>query len=284
MATTTTEQIIREAPETEALRLGLVETARAMPMPQLPAFQVAGMSPSQQAAISRGQQGIGSYIPYTTAAGQGYNYAQELLSPEAIDQYMSPYQQQVIDAAMMNINRQNAIQQQNLQSQAIRSGAFGGSREGVQRAVLGRGLAETQQTTLANLLNQGYQNASNRALQSAIATGQIAQGIGSLGQTVQGLGQQDVSFLYGLGQQEQAQRQRELDALRSSNLQNAMLPYQHLSFVSDIQKGLPSSQSALITQNVPSPSVFQQVGGLAMGLGSTFAGYNAMNKASAGIA
>jgi hypothetical protein len=264
--------------------MGLVETARALPMPRLPAFEVAGLSPIQQQAIARGQQGIGSYIPYTTAAGQGYNYAQALLSPEAIGEYMSPYQQEVIDAAMMNINRQGAIQQQNLQSQAIRSGAFGGSREGVQRAALGRGLAETQQTTMANLLNQGYQNASNRALQSAIATGQIAQGIGALGGQIQGLGQQDVSFQYGLGQQEQGQRQRELDALRSSNVQNAMLPYQHLSFVSDIQKGLPSSQSALITQNVPSPSMFQQVGGLAMGVGSTLAGFNAMNKSGAGVA
>lgn len=278
MATTSTEQIIREAPEVEALRMGLVETARALPMPKLPAYQVAGMSPIQEAAIARGQQGIGAYIPYTTAAGQGYNYAQQLLSPEAISQYMSPYQQQVIDAAMMNINRQGDIARQNMQAQAVRAGAFGGSREGVQRGVLDRALAETQQTTLANLLNTGYQNASNRALQSAIATGQIAQGIGALGATTQALGQQDVSFLYGLGQQEQAQRQRELDALRSSNLQNAMLPYQHLSFVSDIQKGLPSSQSALITQNVPAPSVAQQLTGLVGGTAATVAGINALNR------
>jgi hypothetical protein len=278
MATTTTEQIIREAPETEAMRLGLAQTARAIPMPQLPAFEVAGLSPIQREAIARGQQGIGSFVPYTTAAGQGYNAAQEMLSPEAIKQYMSPYQQQVIDAAMMNIQRQGDIAQQNMQSQAVRAGAFGGSREGVQRANLARGLAETQQSTIANLLNQNYNQASQRALQSAITTGQIAQGIGSLGAQVQNLGQQDVSFQYGLGQQEQGQRQREMDALRNSNVQQAMLPYQHLGFVSDIQKGLPSSQSALITQNVPAPSVVQQVGGLLTGVGGTLGGINAMSK------
>lgn len=278
MATTTTEQIIREAPETEAMRLGLAQTARSVPMPELPAYQVAAMSPSQRAAIARGQQGIGSFVPYTTSAGQGYNYAQQLLSPEAIQQYMSPYQQNVIDAAMTNIQRQGDIAQQNMQSQAVRAGAFGGSREGVQRANLARGLAETQQSTMANLLNQNYNQASQRALQSAIATGQIAQGIGSLGSLVQNLGQQDVSFLYGLGQQEQGQVQRELDALRNSNVQQAMLPYQHLGFVSDIQKGLPSSQSALITQNVPTPSVAQQAIGLVQGVGGTAAGINAMSK------
>lgn len=278
MATTSTEQIIREAPEVEALRMGLVETARALPMPTLPAYQIAGMTPTQQAAVTRGQQGIGAYVPYSTAAGQGYNMAQGMLAPEAISQYMSPYQQQVIDAAMTNIQRQGDIARQNMQAQAVRAGAFGGSREGVQRGVLGRALAETQQSTLANLLNQNFNQASQRALQSAIATGQIAQGIGSLGEQVQRLGQQDVSFLYGLGQQEQGQRQRELDALRASNLQQSMLPYQHLSFVSDIQKGLPSSQSAFITQNQPSPSMFQQIGGLATGIAGTVAGVNAMNR------
>lgn len=278
MATTSTEQIVREAPEIEKLRMGLVETARALPMPRLPAYQVAALSPIQQAAIERGQQGIGAYVPYTTAAGQGYNYAQSLLAPEAIGQYMSPYQQQVIDAAMMNIRRQGDVARQNLQSQAVRSGAFGGSREGIQRAALERGLAETQQSTLANMLNQNYQQASQRALQSAITTGQLAQGIGSLGGQIQGLGQQDVTFLYGLGQQEQAQRQRELDALRASNLQTAMMPYQHLGFVSDIQKGLPSTQSALVTQNVPTPSAFQQVAGLATGVAGTVAGVNALNR------
>lgn len=278
MATTTTEQIIREAPEVEALRMGLVETARNLPMPTLPAYEVAGMSPIQQAAIARGQEGIGAYVPYTSAAGQGYTTAQTMLAPEAIQQYMSPYQQQVIDAAMMNIRRQGDIARQNLQSQAVRAGAFGGSREGVQRGVLERGLAETQQSTLANLLNQNYNQASQRALQSAIATGQIAQGIGALGAQVQQLGQQDVSFQYGLGQQEQAQRQREMDALRASNVQTAMMPYQHLGFVSDIQKGLPSTQSALITQNVPAPSLAQQAIGIGTGIAGTAAGIGALNR------
>lgn len=275
---TITEQIVREAPEVEALRLGLARTAQALPLPNLPVYQVAGLSPTQQAAISRGQQGIGSYVPYMTSAGQGYNVAQSMLSPGAISQYMSPYQQEVIDEAMRNINRQGDIARQNLQAQAVRAGAFGGSREGVQRGVLSRGLAETQQSTIANLLNQNFNQASQRALQSAITTGQIAQGIGALGERAQALGQQDVSFLYGLGQQEQVQRQRELDALRASNLQQSMLPYQHLGFISDIQKGLPSSQFGLTTQNAPSPSAFQQIAGLATGVAGTVAGVNAMNR------
>jgi hypothetical protein len=90
-----------------------------------------------------------------------------------------------------------------------------------------------------------------------------------LGQAAQALGQQDVNFLYGLGQQQQAQRQREIDAQRATALQSAYQPMQRLAFLSDIYKGAPSSQMTLATQAAPAPSPFQQVAGLATGLLAT---------------
>jgi hypothetical protein len=139
--------------------------------------------------------------------------------PGQATEFMNPYQQQVLDQALANINRQGDISRQNLQAQAVRAGAFGGSREGVQRAELERGLSETRNTTIANMLNQGYQQAMQQAqqafeaqqgrqMQGAQLTGQLGQGIGALGAQVQGLGQQDVTFQYGLGQQQQGQQQR----------------------------------------------------------------------------
>lgn len=261
----TQTQIVREAPEIEALKLGLMKSAQALPMPNLPAYQVAGMAPGQEQAIERGMQGIGAYQPYMQQALQGLTSAQQLATPAGISQYMSPYQQQVIDAAMSNINRQGDIARQNVQAQAVRAGAFGGSREGVQRAELERGLAETRNTTLANLLNQGYQTAATQALQGAQLQGQLAQGIGALGGLNQQLGQQDVTFQYGLGQQQQGQQQRELDALRATNLQTAYQPFQQLGFVSDIYKGAPSTQMAVSTSMQPTPSPFQQIAGLTTG-------------------
>jgi hypothetical protein len=195
---------------------------------------------------------------------------------------MSPYQQQVIDQAMSNINRQGDIARQNLQAQAVRSGAFGGSREGVQRAEMERGLSETRNATISNMLNQGYQQAMQQAqqafeaqqgrqMQGAALTGQLGQGIASLGNQVQNLGQQDVTFQYGLGQSQQGQQQRELDALRATQLQSSYQPYQQLAFLSDIYKGAPSSQMALTTQSAPTPSPFQQAAGLITGGISTAA-------------
>jgi hypothetical protein len=57
--------------------------------------------------------------------------------------------------------------------------------------------------------------------------------------------------------------------LRQTTYQNAMQPYQHLGFVSDIYKGAPSTQMAVTQNQAPSPSVAQQIGGLAIGAGAT---------------
>jgi hypothetical protein len=264
-----TEQIVREAPEIERIKLGLLESAKALKAPELPAYQVAGMTPEQLDALRRGTAGIGAYMPYMQQASQGLTTAMQRAGPGAVKDFMSPYQQQVIDVATQNIQRQGDLARQNLQAQAVRSGAFGGSREGIQRAELERNLAETRNATISNLLNQGYQTAMGQALQSAQLTGQLSQGIGALGAQSQLLGQQDVNFLYGLGQQQQGQKQRELDALRATQLQGAYQPYQQLAFLSDIYKGAPSTQMALTTQAAPAPSPFQQVAGMATGLLAT---------------
>jgi len=264
-----TEQIVREAPEIERIKLGLLESAKALKAPELPAYQVAGMTPEQLDAMRRGAAGIGAYMPYMQQASQGFTAAMQRAGPGAVKDFMSPYQQQVIDVATQNIQRQGDLARQNMQAQAVRSGAFGGSREGIARAELERNLAETKNATISNLLNQGYQTAMGQALQSAQLTGQLSQGIGALGSQSQLLGQQDVNFLYGLGQQQQTQKQRELDALRATQLQSTYQPYQQLAFLSDIYKGAPSTQMALTTQAAPAPSPFQQVAGLATGLLAT---------------
>lgn len=292
-----TEQIVREAPEIEAYKIGLLKSAQALQPPVLPVYQVAGMSGAQESAINRGLAGIGAYQPYMSQALQGMTGAQQLASgasanfdPNQLAQFINPYQQLVMDRALENINRQGQLSQQNLQAQAVRAGAFGGSREGVQRAELARGLAETKNTAITNLLNQGYQQAMQaydtqraRQLQGAQLGGQLAQGIGALGAQNQMLGQQDVTFAYGLGQQQQAQQQRELDALRASQLQAAYQPYQQLGFLSDIYKGAPSTQMAVTTQSAPAPSPFQQVAGLATGALATFGAINTAGKAAGGL-
>ena len=111
--------------------------------------------------------------------------------------------------------------------------------------------------------------------------GQLGQGIGSMGVQQAALGQLysqlnagDVSLLNQIGTQEQQNAQAQLDAMRMTNLQRTMAPYQQLGFVSDIYKGAPTSQMALTSQSAPSASPWQQVVGTAVGAASTAAGVN----------
>ena len=263
-------QIVREAPEIEAYKLGLLKSAKALAetTPTLPTYQVAGMSPEQQQAISAGTAGIGAYLPFLQGAAGYVGGGVEQFGPQAAQRFMSPYQQQVIDESLRQINRQGDIARQNLQAQAIRSGAFGGSREGIQRAELERALSEQRNQAITGALQQGYTQAlgafeakKNRQLQAA----QAGAGIGSL---MQQLGQQDVNFLFNLGQSGQRQRQAELDALRATQLQQVYQPFQNLAFLSDIYKGAPSTQMMAGTVTQPAPSPFQQFAGLATGVAS----------------
>lgn len=122
------------------------------------------------------QQGIGAL----QGAGQMYN-------PQMAQQFMNPYQQQVIDESIRQINRQGDISRQGLQAQATRAGAFGGSREGVQRAELDRALAEQKNAAIVGGLSQGYQQAGQQAQQAfeqqqgrQLAQAQGYQGIGGV--------------------------------------------------------------------------------------------------------
>jgi hypothetical protein len=130
-----------------------------------------------------------------------------------------------------------------------------------------------QQAGLYGQLGQGIAGLSAQQagidLQRAAQLQQAGQGIGSLGmqqaslgQAMQQSGQSDVSALMGVGAMEQANAQAQLDAMRATQMQDVMAPYQQLGFVADIYKGAPSSQSSLIATSQPSASPFQTAAGL----------------------
>jgi len=297
---TTTEQIVREAPEVEARKLGLLDTAKqlaqmpvggyrydetgapimenvidpmtGLPMKDeqgniiqrpvragLPEQRVAGLGPQQQRAIELGELGIGAYEPYLSSAQQAIGtgigtigagvgmidpasamtrrFGEAQVSPElaqaralaggatqaydptSAQAFMDPYQRQVTQQALEDIRRQADIAAQGQAAQAIRSGAFGGGREGVVRAETERGVQDLMSRRIFEDLSRNYMQAQQaamgaqeaqqrRALQAAGQLGQLglseaqlaeqglARGIGAAGQLGQ-LGQ----ALGGLGSQ-----------------------------------------------------------------------------------
>jgi len=193
----------------------------------------AGFSPDQlrQFQATRGmfESGMG-YDP--TKALQGLAQEQRPMTGQAasllgqdIGAYQSPYQQQVIDLAMGDIQRQADIARGSAQDRAIRSGAFGGSRSAILEAESQRPYAEQMARTSAGLRQSGFQQAQAAAERDVArqqqmqmfapelelrARQQQAGLLGGLqGQQVQGLG-----LLGQAGAQQQGLQQRAIDAQR----------------------------------------------------------------------
>ena len=277
--TTITEQIVREAPQIEAAKFALMEQARGLvgtPV-NVPAYQVAGLTPDQIKSQELARSGIGSFAPFIQSGGQSIESGQGILgtaaqrfAPGGAQDYMNPYQEAVTQNALAEMRRQADISRQGAAAQAVRAGAFGGTREGVQRAEMERGLADIMSQRIAQDYAQNYAQAQ----QASMMAGQGLQGIASLsgqlgvqqaalGEALQRGQLQDIQSLGALGQQQQAQQQAEFEAQRMTQLQSQYEPYQRLGFLSDIYKGAPTTQSVLASQTAPSASPLAQVVGAA---------------------
>lgn len=155
---------------------GAMEKAGQTAQGIAPFAQVAGQGYQN---IGQGTQALGLGLQTAAGAAQGFD-------PSQTQGFMNPYQQQVIDEAVRQIDRQGDIAQQGLSAQAVRSGAFGGTREGVQRAELGRNLADMKNQAIVGGLQSGYQNAQ-QAAQAAFEAQQARQA--QAGQSMANIGQ-----------------------------------------------------------------------------------------------
>jgi hypothetical protein len=167
--------------------------------------------------------GLGSFQPFLTKAGTAADAATALTGTGAgtgvgsIQSYMSPYQQQVIDTTMAEFDRQAQIRA-NQQAAATLGvpGAFGGGREGVQRAEYQAASDRNRAATFANLQQQGFQNAAARRQQDLANQMSIANTQSGLGARAQDFSRAQISGLGTLGAAQQAQQQAVLDAQRQA--------------------------------------------------------------------
>ena len=223
--------------------------------------QIAGLSQLEQDARTRAQQGLGSFEPFVQAA-------QASTGPQAFQQFMSPYQQQVIDTSLAEFDRQAAQQRQTIRDQSVAAGAFGGGREGVRLAEYDAASDRNRAAIQAGLLQQGFGQAQAAAQQN------FANQMGLAG-ALPGLQRADVSTLGQLGAVDRSLTQAGLDATREATRQATFLPQEQLDRfagqVTGIMGGYPAQFQST---NVPNPTPLQT----ALGIGTTLAGiYGAVN-------
>ena len=234
---------------------------------QVPLQEVSGLSPTQVSAMNLAQQGIGSFQPFLQAAqaaqtaglgtlgagAQTVAGAQFEPTQQRIQQFMDPYQQSVTQEALKEIDRQSAMAGNQLAGQAVKAGAFGGSRFGIAESELARNTADLKSRRIFEDLSRNFQQAqaasraaNQQRIQAGQVFGQLGRATSGIGGAVAGLGAQqqalqgqDVNQLLGIGglQQQQAQRQFDVGTANLAALENA--PFQQLSAGAGILQQLP---------------------------------------------
>ena len=249
--------------------------------------QIAGQGQftqaAQQAAARQAGLGALTFDPTTGAVTQigagtgvaGYEpflqQAQQYSGPTAYQQFMSPYQQDVINTTLSEFDRQRQIQQQGIASQAIQAGAFGGGREGVQQAEFGALSDRNRAALQAQLLQQGFGQAQQAAQLGFAQQGQLA----TLQPTLAG---QQTQQLGAIGTQNLAYQQALLDAQRQAAQFQYQEPFTRLqtlgSGIGGLLSGYPQpgfSQTSTPQQQQVSPlSQALSAAAGAYGIGSLF--------------
>lgn len=260
-----------------------------LPLQQYGGPLLAGFTPTQEQGFAGIQNAQGAANPYYQQANQYIqNSAQPLNVPQfsgdALQQYMSPYQQNVIDSTLANIRQNNAVEQNGLLGKAISGGAWGGDRAGVAAAELARGQGLNTNATLANLNNQNYSQALgqfNNQQQLALQQGQAnsanqqnaASLSGSLGQSVQQSGLTDANALLQTGGLQQQMAQNAINIPYQQFMQQQGYPFDTTQYLANIALGLGGNMGSTTTQTSPKAQTsngLSQVLGTGLGIAGLF--------------
>ena len=229
---------------------------------------VAGQDPLQQQAAGLAG-GLGSFAPFLQTAAAQAGQAGQFVGPQAYQQFMSPFQKDVIDTTLTEFDRQAAKGITNIADQAIRAGGFGGGREGVQRAEYMASSDRNRAALQAQLLGQAFGQAQQAASTAFGQQQSLAAQQQNLAQLAPQLVGQQIAGLSTLGAQNQAQQQAQLTAQQQLAQQQLNQPLQaaqqYGSGVTSLIAGYPGKD---ILTNQPGPSPIST----ALGIGSTLAG------------
>jgi Arc/MetJ-type ribon-helix-helix transcriptional regulator len=260
-----TEQRVLPAPAVEAASKVYLEdlakgigAARTVDLSKIygPSFVAPESQFTQQARALA--PGLGSYQPFLQAA-----QTQVQAGPQAYQQYMSPYQQAVIDTTLREYDVQAQKGLPGLAAQAIQQGAYGGGREGVQRAEYQSASDRNRAALLAQLQQQGFGQAQTLAQQNLANQLQLASaGPGLVGGQIAGLST--------LGAGETSQQQALLEAQRQLAQQQAYQPLnvaeRYGAGIQPLISGQLGSQTFSSTVT-PTPSPLQNI----LSIGGTLA-------------
>ena len=239
--------------------------------------RIAGFSPDEQAAM----QGIAGLV----GTGQQYfNPAAALtlgqtqrFDPATAAQYMSPYQQAVVDVEKREAVRQAQVPMQQIRQQAAGAGGYGGSRQAILEAESQRNL----QGRLGDIQTKGSQAAYETGLRSFEAQKEreraAASGLSALGQAVPRQALTELTALSGIGEAQRGMTQTGLDIAYQEAEAQKQFPYQALGQYQSTLYGYPY-QSYGQFEPTARPSSSQNLAGILGAVGKVGSSFNFFNS------
>ena len=267
---------------------------------KVPQRTVERLSQDELDAAARARQGLGAFQPFINTAEQaqlaglgatelGTNVlagSQFAPTADVIKQFEDPYQKLVTDEAIKEIDRQAAMAQNRLAGDAVKAGAFGGSRFGIAQSELARSAQDLRSRRIFEDMSRNFQQAQQAAQtanqqrqQAAQVFGQLGTQASRIGQDFAQLGQQqqagtarDVQMQAGIGSLNRQINQAARDAGVANLLAQEQAPFDRLSFASNVlaqQSPFVGSTQTLAPLSGQSPllQAAGAVGGIATGLG-----------------
>jgi len=257
--------------------LGKAQALSATPYQAYGGERIAQFTPLQKQAFGRAEgQQVAGQVGFGTGLA-GLAGISSFGDQGTAASFMSPYMDAVVQQQMESAQRQADIAGTQRGAQAVRAGAFGGSRQAVENAEAARALASQKGQIQATGLQSAFERAQQQFNQEQATRLNAAQTLGQLGQ--QQFGQQmDITgqqAQFG-GQQRQA-TQDILGAQYQDFLNQQRAPYDQLAFMTSMIRGTPMGQTTTMYQ--PPPSTTSQL----IGLGTAAAGaYGASQGKAAG--
>lgn len=263
--------------------LNSAQSAASAPLQQYQGATVAGFTPDQTSAFGTIDNAQGIQNPYLSSASSALQSSQTPLwgsvapvNASTINQYESPYTQQVLQGQEAVEQNQDAQQQTALQGNAISSGAWGGDRAGVASGVLSGQQDIANNATNANILNQGYNTAlseANTQQQAQLGANeansylnaQAGSLYGALGTEAQNTALQGASAQLQSGALQQQLGQEALNVPYENFLQAQAYPFQTSSFFTNAAEGTGALEGGTGTTTSPAASSTSQLAGLGLG-------------------
>lgn len=242
----------------EALQRNVMAAQQVASLPYQPYSgpRIAGFRPVEQQAFDITQRAVANRVgsqqlgAATQAAQQAAAFGPEQFQQDVAG-FMSPFQQNVIDATMARLESARARREADTRAQLAASRAFGNTRRGVYEANLASSEARNMAEVLANLQQQGFSQAAQLAAGLPGQRLQASQQLAALGPQALAQEQAFASMLGGVGQQQRGMAQQNLDLAYRDFLEQRGFPVEQLRILQSGLTGLPAVTSTRQTTQTP---------------------------------